>query len=354
MTAPLLDDGSGKIAQAVLVLSEFSIQTFPEAIQNVLTALPSEARLIILTTETVCERVRAWLEQADRNHSAQLQLMSPELNASLWVQDPLLVRSDGAVSVSSAFDRYDDRDATRHLIDTMEWSESEAPVHVDGGNVLVHGDVVLISADAEAERSESSELDPSRTVLSIGTKATCATECTRSTECPETGWQETLDFQSAEGTHQPIFHLDHMIAPCGFDHDKPRFMVGCPRIGAKAAGHPLWAHAQAEAFDEIAQLLRGHGLAVVRNPQPLGWVDRPERTRRRWFYLPVNNVLIDGDWVLLPCFGNDAWPEFEAIDAENTRLWQDLGYCVVPIHGAMALAEAMGGPRCMVKVTERS
>ncbi|MEM7213249.1 MAG: hypothetical protein AAF479_15410 [Pseudomonadota bacterium] len=316
-------------------------------------ALPEGVRLEVLVGASVQEIVEGWLGETGRLQDSSLHPVPDNLNFSLWLQDPLLVRTDGSMSVSDAFERYDDLTTTRLLLDTLKQPEQQASIAVDGGNVLVHGGTVLVSADAGADAPSLSAFDPGRTVTAVGTVAPCAVERSRETDRPRPGWREILDYLSAETTHQPIFHLDHMIAPCGEEHGRPRFMVGSPRMGAKAARHPLWPHAQAEAFDEIARLLRGRGMAVVRNPQPLGWVDRPELSRRRWFYLPVNNVLIDGNDVLLPCFANDAWPEFEAVDAENIDLWQSLGFDVVPIPGLMALAEAMGGPRCMVKVLER-
>ncbi len=353
MIAPLLQDGTGWIDRAAVALSAFSVGTFPGAIQSVLRTLPKDIRLEVLTAPSVAGQVSGWLDAAGRSGSASVHVMPEDLDVSLWLQDPILIRSDWTTTVSEAFERYDDWSAARLLVERLGWPEILSSIQVDGGNVLTHGDVVLVGSDAVADDVALVRFDQSRTVLQTGTAKPCAEERTRSTERPEPRWHETLDYLSAQNTRQPIFHLDHMIAPCGFEHGKPRFMVGCPKMGARTIGHPIWPQVQADAFDEIARLLRRRGMAVVRNPQPLAWVDRPEQRQRRWFHLPVNNVLIHGDAVLLPCFASKAWPELEALDAENTALWQSLGFEVIPVPDLMALAEAMGGPRCMVKVLAR-
>ena len=352
MLAPLLDDGAGQIERAAIAVSTFSAQNFPDAIRNVLRALPRGMRSEVITDAVVAHDVRGWLDEAGLGF-ARLRIAPADWNYSLWMQDPLIVRVDGSASVSEAFDRYRDRDIALFLRKRAGWRAGEAPVHVDGGNVLVHGALTLVSVDVEADDDALTAFDPMRRVVRVGTAARCLQQTTRETDRPAPGWTETLNYLSTEGTRQPIFHLDHMIAPAGVDGDRPRFLVGCPRLGAEVIEHPLQDHSQPGAFDEIAKLLEASGAAVLRNPLPQGWVDRPERKFRRWFHLPVNNVLIHGDRVLLPSFANEYWPELEALDAANADLWQGLGFDTIPIPGMMALAEAMGGPRCMVKVTAR-
>ena len=352
MLPPLLDDGSGRIERAALAISTFSAENFGNAICNVLRALPNETWLDVVTDVAVARDVRGWLDEAGLG-LARLRVAPGSWNYSLWMQDPLLVRVDGSVAVSEVFDRYRDRDIALFVREKAGWRAAESPIHIDGGNVLVHGALTLISADVESDDDALAAFDPMRRVVRVGTAAACLLEMTRETDRPAPGWTETLHYLSTRGTHQPIFHLDHMIAPAGFEGDRPRFLVGCPRLGAELIGHPLWDHSQPDAFDEIVAVLEASGAVVVRNPQPLAWVDRPDRKFRRWFHLPVNNMLIHGDRVLLPCFANDHWPELTRLDAANAELWRGLGFEVIPISGMMAFAEAMGGPRCMVKVTAR-
>lgn len=350
----LLQDGAGKIAGAAITVSEFSADAFAPAIQNVLRALPDQVSLDVVTDAGTRERVESWLVDAGRQSGSTIYLAEHGLDYSLWIQDPLLLRQDGSASVSDAFERYRDKDIALFLRIGAGWPAAKASIQVDGGNVITHGHLVLVGLDAEADSAALEAFDPSRKVVRIGTAKPCSVETSRQTDRPLPGWTEVLDYLSAEGTHQPIFHIDHMIAPAGFVAGRPRFLVGCPRMGAQIIGHPLWPHAQPNAFDEIAGALHANGAFVLRVPQPLAWVDRPERNLRRWFYLPVNNVLIDGGSVLLPGFANEAWPELEALDNANVALWRDLGFDVVLIPEMMALAEAMGGPRCMVKVTARN
>ena len=304
MISALLDDGAGRIARAAIAVSQFSAQNFAEAIRSVLLHLPSEIELDVVVDASEESSVQGWLAETGRVGDVRFHRAPEGLNYSLWMQDPLLIRSDGSASISKAFDRYQDREIAELLRKSAGWQMTEPSIHIDGGNVVTHHGLTLISADTEASANALKAFDPMRSVVRIGTARPCIAESSRQTDRPLQGWTETLNYLSTEGTRQPIFHLDHMIAPAGTQAGKPRFLVGCPKLGAKAIGHPLWEHAQPDAFDEIAALLEALGAVVVRNPQPLAWVDRPERQFRRWFHLPVNNVLIHGDAVLLPCFIN--------------------------------------------------
>lgn len=349
----MLTDGDGRIASAALAISDFSAREFGGAIQSILKALPTDIRLHVLTDGRARAQVRRWLEQYRPGSQTDLHEISSDLDFSLWIQDPLLFGADGTAFLSSCFDRYDDREAAGKLAEAMGCPQAPSPVQIDGGNLIVHGDTALISANAHASDADLATLDATRRFIAVGTRLACPAQETRATDRPAEGWNEIVHALSAEGTGQPIFHLDHFIAPAGHVGSRPRFLVGCPRLGAEAIGHPDWPHAQADAFYEIAVCLENHGAEVVRNPQPLVWVDRPEQKFRRWFHLPVNNVLIHGDSVIMPAFANGHWPELAAIDRANAEIWQACGFAVHPVPGAMALAEGMGGPRCMVKVTAR-
>lgn len=349
----LLTDGDGRIACAALAVSDFSVREFGGAIQSVLKALPADVRLHVLTDAKARAQVRAWLGRYRPDSQSDVHEITRDLDFSLWIQDPVLFGANGTAFLSACFDRYDDRDAAGQLAEAMGCPQVPSSVQVDGGNLIVHGDIVLISANAHANDADVAALDATRRFIAVGTRLACPVQQTRTTDRPAKGWTEIVHALSAEGTRQPIFHLDHFIAPAGHVGNRPRFLVGCPRLGAEATGHPDWPHAQAEAFDEIAACLENHGAEVVRNPQPLVWVDRPDKNLRRWFHLPVNNVLIHGDSVLMPAFTNGHWPELAAIDRANAEIWQACGFAVHPVPEMMALAEGMGGPRCMVKVTAR-
>lgn len=349
----MLSDSAGHIASAALAISGFSAQEFGDAIQSVLIALPGHARLHVLTDRSSQAQVNEWLASCRSESATEVHEAERDLDFSLWLQDPVLIGSDGTALFSPDFDRYDDRVAAGMLMEATGLPCAPSPVHVDGGNLIVHGETVLVSANAQATDSELAALDPGRRSIRVGTRRPCPAQKTRPTDRPAAGWSEIVHALSVEGTRQPIFHLDHFVAPAGFHGGRPRFLVGCPRLGAEAIGHPVWPHAEAEAFDEIADSLADQGVEVVRNPQPLIWVDRPEKRLRRWFYLPVNNVLIDGKKVQMPTFGSRYWPELAAVDRANATIWRSLGFGVIAIPDMMALAEGMGGPRCMVKVLAR-
>lgn len=241
---------------------------------------------------------------------------------------------------------------------------SETKHYFEGGNIIAAGNWLLIGADIVTQTScDPAKLarliDPTRQPVVLSTKTPVEPEVTEPTDRPAPGWTHTLRWKLGQVSRQPMFHIDLFVAPAGTaDDGSPRFLVGCPRQAAEIIGHPLWPHAMADQFDEIATQLTDAGADVIRNPLPLIWKDHLENRHRTWFHLPVNNVLVEdlgpgGRTVWLPGFASPAWSELAEIDNQNAAIWSMLGYSVIRIPGMMPLAENLGSLRCMAKVIAR-
>ncbi|MEM6622268.1 MAG: hypothetical protein AAF674_08580 [Pseudomonadota bacterium] len=351
----LIDDAFGRIQHILLTIPDFAVDEFAPALQSVIRALPAHANIDVLAGPAHDAAVNDWVRTYP---NIRVHRCRQDLDHSHWAQDAVggATNADRPVLFwSKRFARHDDARAGAHLAALAGYPLHAIDAPYDGGNVLVQGDLILAGADL----GPPEDLDPTRRMIVIGTQEPCPPEAQVPTKLLPKGWQEIRRSGVEAGSQQPLFHLDLFLAPAGLGaNGRPRWLVGCPRLGAAALGIALLDHAGAEAFDEIAEVLRRNGCDVVRNPQPLVWSDQPTAKLRTWFHLPVNNVLVeiraDRSTVWLPCFQSETWPELAAIDAANAVIWQDLGFSVVKVPDCMALAERRGAVRCMCNVVSRA
>lgn len=314
--------------------------------------------------EPVAGAVSGWVAKSGPGAQACLVEAPADLPFSLWTQDLFLAREDGRLNMPPHFDRYKDLDAARLLAQGAGHPTAETPIYFEGGNLIAAGELLLIGADLVTQNGGDAEalaaqLDPSRVAVVLGTKEPLEAEVTEPSTRPAKDWTQTLRWKIAQGSAQPMFHLDLFVAPAGTLRDgTPRFLVGCPRRAARLLRHPERPHALSDQFDDIARALEATGAQVIRNPLPLIWKDQPDDRHRTWFHLPVNNVLLEDAGrearsVWLPCFASKTWPELAVIDNENAAIWAMMGYSVTRIPWMMPLAENLGSLHCMAKVVAR-
>lgn len=363
----LVDSAAGRMTRILLALPAFAVEHFGPPVRAVVTALPEDAALDILVSRSAADTVAEWLR--GRAGRVNLVLAQDDLDYSHWVQDALLAATaaDGTprLLLSRRFERYQDAEAARRLAAGAGIPLTESDLAFEGGNVLPCGERLLLGADTAHQNGGdvstlTSTLDGAREPLVLGCDGPVPVEQTRAAAHPGEGWTETLHYRVSDTSHQPLFHIDLMVTPAGEAEDaRPCFLVGCPRLGAQALGHPLLDHANAGAFDDLAEALGRAGVRVVRNPQPLVWMDDVDERHRTWFHLPVNNVLVEDRGagrrrVWLPCFGQDHWSELAVVDDANAAVWEDLGFDVQRVPGLLMLAENRGALRCMCKVMARN
>lgn len=365
LSAPLVDAARGRIKRMLLAVSSFGADRFARCCQSVLSSLPREVHIDILVSPPAASRVRDWIDAAGRTERTMIIPAPEDLDFSLWVQDVFAIRAGTPrVVMPASFERYNDLKAAEFLADAAGLATERLAFPFEGGNVLACDDWLLIGGDGlELAGTRGTDfgaaLDPHRRPLVLQCVDALPAELTRPIAGQPGGWTETLYHCEFLGRHQPLFHIDLFVAPAGrTGNGQPRFLVGCPRMGADVLGQSLPEHALAPAFDEIAAQLEAEGAAVLRNPMPLIWVDDVDKRHRTWFHVPVNNVLVEdcgpaGRRVLLPCFAQDHWAELEAVDSANRQVWERLGFEVRPIPDLLALAENRGALHCMCKVIER-
>lgn len=350
----LVDDAHGRIRHLLLTIPDFAIAEFGSSVQSVIGALPFSAGIDILVGETQFTVVSNWTEARP---NTRIHCAPKDLDFSHWAQDALGGVQDACgvgVMLSERFDRNDDAAASKALANAAGLRLSQTSASYDGGNVLAMGDMLLVGADM----TQAPDFDDGRHFITLKTETPRQPEATVPSALLPDGWREVIRSGVAENARQPLFHLDLFISPAGTGPSgQPRWLVGCPRLGAEVLGVELVDHADAVLFDEIADCLRSNGCEVVRNPQPVIWTDQLEQKLRTWFHLPVNNVLVEiarpDASVWMPCFQSEAWPELSAVDAVNKALWQSLGFQVHLVHNCLPLAERRGALRCMCNVITR-
>jgi hypothetical protein len=363
---PLLDAAQGRIARLVLAISSFGVEAFADSCQSVLTHLPRDVRIDILVSPRAKARVAEWVEAAGRTTDTHLVQAPEDLDFSLWMQDVFAVTAGTPhLLLPATFSRYDDLAAVKHLAKELALPVTEKDLAFEGGNMLVCGDLLLIGANRLGpaplpSKDLAKQLDGDRRAVVLGCSDPLPSQQKAPFDLDGEQWTSIQHHLEREGRVQPLFHIDLFIAPAGTTPGgRPRFLVGCPRLGAKLLDHPILDHALAPAFDEIAGQLKAAGAEVIRNPLPLIWMDEPEKRHRTWFHLPANNVLVEDcgrgrSRVFLPCFAQDHWQELERIDAANAAIWEDLGFEVISIPDLLPLAENRGALHCMCKVIARN
>ncbi len=356
MQLVLLDALAGAIERVFLTIPAFATRHYATALTSAIGALPIRAEVDVLVSESARDTVAPWFD--DHEAPVRLHPAPDDLNFSHWAQDALVAARDPdgqpRLVASRAFDRYQDLEAARLLASAAGLPLDEVDVPLDGGNLLAVGDRLLHGADLVVGEDGFTILDPSRRPVAVGCAAPAPPAETRPAEHLPSGWQEQPRAAVPEGSHQPLFHIDLFVAPAGPN----RFLVGCPRLGAEALGLPLLDHADAERFDEVAALLAADGAQVVRNPQPLIWLDHVDDKTRTWLHLPVNNVLVEdagpGQRVVwLPSFAHGQWAELAPVERANRRIWRDLGFDVRLVPNLLEFAENRGALNCMCKVVAR-
>ncbi|KYC37592.1 hypothetical protein WA1_39680 [Scytonema hofmannii PCC 7110] len=168
------------------------------------------------------------------------------------------------------------------------------------------------------------------------------------------------EIYTGTGEKQPIFHIDMFISLAGRSPSgKYRLLVGSPTYADQILlGQEPVDHALGEIFDDIANTLQDVGFEVIRNPMPLTYVDIPEIKVRTWYFATANNCLIEidpnsGNSVWLPTYGHGDWADLAPIDAENKRIWEELGFKVYELTDFHPFAQNLGSVHCIKKYLER-
>lgn len=346
----------------------YEAERFRSIYRTLIESLPEAAKIYVVCEADAASVVRAWGLHASAE--ARLQLIEAPAGVRLtpWARDPMIAARalDGRIVLlaGAALERRDDFAAPDLLApySLAEIRRTDAPL--EGGDLLFGDDVTLVGADTVDRVGGLSKIrsaldGPCGQLIVVEARQESPGKTEAQATIAGEAWTEVTRYFEKPGSRQPIFHIDMFVSLTGRRRgDREIVLVGDPRLAAEVLGRPLAPGANAAAFDDVADSLRGQGLHVMRNPLPYYYMDDLQERRRTWIYAPTNNVLLqsggaNGDVVWMPTFGHDNWPEFEAIDAANAALWRGFGYEVRPIPDGQLMAENLGGLHCLANVIAR-
>ncbi len=388
----LVGSADGAIEQLLLTIPAYAVRSvsLAEVYQDLLAQLSPEADIVALTHESVRDDVAAWLARTGRPDSATIVAAPDHLQFSVWAEDGYVAVTDDDVDGAATcllepftFPRYGDSLIADFVSHATDMSNSQAPLYFQGGNVLIGDDFFLIGVDYPAESlayvrqgvvapntGETAEqlvrrlygeyLDAAREIVYVGSTVPVPEQQSQTFHLDGEEWTELLYLGNKPGTAQPLFHIDMFISMAGRGNDgRYRLFVGDPRKAADVLGGPVYPHAMAEVFDNVARTLEAGGFEVHRNPLPLVYVDDVEARTRVWYFATSNNVLVEtrpdrGPTVYLPTYGHGAWSALAATDEANRTLWEELGFATVALGDFHPFAENLGAAHCITKYLGRS
>lgn len=384
----LVATADGAIAKMLLTIPDYAVAGGDEnplgaVYRDMLMKLPRGIELVVLTHDGVAIDVQAWVEAAAREDDTQVVATDDFLGFSVWAEDGYVVvtEKDGSAAFvePAAFPRFGDALVADQVSAAAGMGLFQAPLHLQGGNVLVGDDFFFVGIDyplltflegilavppgtTQGELLRSvyrTYLDAKRTFIPVGTTLPVPPAEVREFELDGEVWQEELYAGNQPGTRQPIFHIDMFVSLAGRGEDERyRVIVGDPREAADLTGEPLQPQAMAPVFDDIARQLAQAGFDVRRAPMPLVYADDPEARLRSWYFATSNNVLVhspEGELpkVLIPTYGHGPFGALKATDERNKIVWQELGYGLVPLGDFHPFASGLGAAHCIKKYLGR-
>ncbi|MFJ2102875.1 hypothetical protein ACIOHR_37620 [Streptomyces anulatus] len=391
-TSPaLVSSADGAIDSLLLTIPSYAVlppdqgdNPYAVVYADLLHKLPKDIALVVLTHDSVGEEVARWAEAAARTAPVTVVCTDDYLGFSIWAEDGYVVveqpDKSRAFVEPAAFPRYADALVADRVKEAAGMGLFQAPLHFQGGNMLIGDDFFLIGIDYPAltfaegiltappgasqadliSQVYARYLDSERSFEAIGSNLPIPAEKVTEFQLDGETWKQSLYAGNRRGTRQPIFHIDMFISLAGRGSDgRYRLLVGDPREAAQLTGETLQAHAMADVFDDIARQLSEHGYDVGRAPLPLVYADDPTERMRSWYFATSSNALVHRPssgrpTVLLPTYGHGPYHALEATDQRHKQIWQDLGYDVIQLGDFHPFAINLGAAHCIKKYLGRS
>lgn len=154
----LVATADGAIGRMLLTIPAYAVREpspatsnpYAVAYRDLLAKLPSTTELVVLTHEAVQTSVAEWLAGSGRTDTSTLVATDDFLGFSIWAEDGYVVVTDDgrpAFVEPAAFGRYGHALVADHVSEAADMGLFQAPLYLQGGNVLVGDDFFLIGLD---------------------------------------------------------------------------------------------------------------------------------------------------------------------------------------------------------------
>jgi hypothetical protein len=398
----MISSTEGKIVKIILWIP-FEVLKHPDWIiifQELISKLPEHSEIVVAVHNDpkLIEVVKTWTTGCGDKRTYTLVPMPPELNFSIWAQDPFVIvlnqnTNQMCVWEPMSFMRYADASVAEYTAPEIEYEHDYADVYFQGGNILTgdtfyllgydyialsRDEMVLTFFDDEPRfiRAYEDYLDPTKNGIIIN-----YWEDGIRIEVPkfdsfldERNWY-IVDW-TAPGKYQPIFHID-MFLTLGGRNDKGKYkvFVGDPSEAARILDEPLTnKFAKPEVFKNIIYALNAQSdFEVIPIPLPLtSTVISPETAKKElemtdipkeakqvllYYFATYNNCIVeisDGHKdVWMPTYGYDGWSKLKILDDAVEQIWTDHGFRVHRLGNYHPFMLYQGGPHCLIQYLAR-
>jgi hypothetical protein len=353
----LVPDCGGLIRSLAITLPPFLFAASQagkrQALQNLAQSLTAGTELILLVETGFEAATREWVSTQRLRCSYRILAHVPAgamCDADLWTQDTFLAAEDDGLPQLLPLHQTDHPGQHARWLAAAGYAEAAAPpLHLAGGNHLTGPDFRLVGAQSVLQSASAGGWG----------------EALARHEGLDARHLHVFGFPLLQRGHPPALaqqpdHLDLVLTVTGITAPagQPLLLLADPRIGCDPDGPPVpgWS----DQLDASAARLTADGFAVIRNKVPYlaHPLHAPNPTLRAY-----NNVILENDirhelgngrpLVWLPHFG-DHEPDLEPFDRMARRVWEDLGFAPIPVHGWSAMLRAGGALRCAGKVLRRA
>lgn len=357
------------------------IRKYATVFRAMLSALPEGCRVVLFTHTAAVSSARAWLREFNLTSRSEIVSAPNSMNFTVWAEDAYCICRDQADDETyfvepASFTRAQDAFIADRIAPRTDLESTQVRLYFQGGNVLIGDDFWFIGADYPSRsldlgfivpqqgestaqavaRGYGSSLDHARRLIVVGSRVPVPAQLRRPITLDGEAWHEILHFGNANGTVQPVFHIDMFISLAGRTAGGAyTVLVGDPQLAADTLGEPLPDGAMQDVFDDIALGLQELGFNVVRTPLPMAYDDDDAGRTRYWYFATGNNVLTQDNprKVWIPSYGHGPWAKLAATDAANRQIWEGLGYEVQMLPDFHPFAANLGAAHCIKKYLGR-
>ncbi len=359
--------------------------SYADTYADLIGKLPDTTDFVIVAHNSTRHELDGILARTGASARARIISAPDYLNLLVWARDPFLVRETTTAASSLVepieFHRAADALLADILDDGLDVDIVQSPLAIEGGNILVGEDYVVVGGDTlfrtldVNDRLDHLIIPPATDALAFvadllrRTLSPDRVMTIAAATVPVRALQPDVDVHRRTGdpggalprgrlvpadlphrhVHRPRWKDTRRDAPPG------RRFTGVRRraIGA--------AHRSACAVPRFRSRRRSAPRRRLRGdprPMPITYVDYYDDGVRSWYFATSVNCIVQDDTKLgrhvwLPTYGHGDWPELRVTDEANADVWTRLGFEPHLLGDYHRFAQNLGAVHCLVNELDR-